>query len=601
MTGVIFLDANFAPVSAPVDNFTSLVWSSRYYQHGSFSLTLPASKYAAVKSAVYVYNPDNGGCAILSRIKLLSQNGTVTLGGYLLEALFDKRRVTADTKLNGTLETVIRALVTANAITSPRTVDSLTLGTAIGYTDTTDSAIEAGTKLSDALYTTLKPFGMSYSITLDYAAGTLVFNLVKGLDRTQAQTVNPWATFSTSFENLQNYEYTHNDDDYANFAYVIANDAVLGAVTVEVDQSGTEERRETTVQTSVTSKKSDDTDMTLAEYQAVLASIGAEALYDSKAIDDVTGNIDTAGSLVYHINYNLGDWCDVSAVDAGLSWVTQVTAVDEVYEGGSVRIVPSFGESIENLRGIIRKEIKKNIGGVSVSAGSGATANSIVITEVNASKRITKVDVSSFTEILPYQFYNFNDTAGIYCYLIDVTMSNGITSIGAYAFYGCINLALTLLPSGIISIGTYAFYGCDNLALTSLPSGLTSIAASAFGSCAKLALTSLPSGVTSVGSSAFYGCIKLALTSLSSGLTSIATSAFYGCTTLRKIWIPISCITISASSTSTMPFRSCSALLVLYCEIAAKPGGWGTYWNYYNSTTVLTTNWGVTKEAFDAL
>jgi hypothetical protein len=74
-----------------------------------------------------------------------------------------------------------------------------------------------------------------------------------------------------------------------------------------------------------------------------------------------------------------------------------------------------------------------------------------------------------------------------------------------------------------------------------------------------------------------------------------------GCTGLTKIWIQISCVTIIATSNSSSPFYLCSASLVIYCEAEAKPAGWGTWWNYYNTGVSLTVNWGVTKEQFDAL
>lgn len=646
MTGIVFLDSDFKPMSAPVDNFTSLIWSSKYYQHGSFSLTLPIERYKHIKSAAYVYNPDNGGCAIFSRLNLTSEKGTVTPSGFLLEALLDRRTITTETKLTGDLETAVRALVTACAITAPRAIARLALDTAVGFTDTVDTSIEIGTRLSDALYAILKPFGMSYTITLNYATGTLLFSLVKGLDRTEAQSTNSRAVFSTDFENLQGIEYLHNEDDFANFAYVTGIDSTLGTVTVEVDQSGTSERREMFVNANVSSKKSDDTDMTLAEYQALLASVGAEALANNKAVDDVSGDIDTNGSLKYRTNYNLGDLCDVIAPEQNLSWVAQITGVDEVYEGGGKRIIPAFGDSATDIVGLIKREAKKN-GAFGGSGGSGAVPNSIVITEVDANKRITKVDVSSFTEIYPYQFWNYGRTNGIYRNLVAVVLSSELISIGDYAFYNCAVLVMTSLPAGLLLIPTYAFYGCSKLALTSLPSGITSIGDyafdgctdmiltelpseikvinystfnrctnialtslpngissikySAFGSCENLALTSLPSELIVVGQLAFNGCIKLAITFLPTGVTNVGASAFRSCTSLEKLWIPLSCISITASSSGTSPFYLCSSALALYCEAESKPTGWGSYWNYCNSTTQLTVNWGVTKEAFDAL
>lgn len=121
--------------------------------------------------------------------------------------------------------------------------------------------------------------------------------------------------------------------------------------------------------------------------------------------------------------------------------------------------------------------------------------------------------------------------------ITDISMPK-VTSIGAYAFNACSNLALTSLPAGLKSIGDYAFAGCTSIALTSLPDGLTSIGIEAFYSCSKLAITSLPAGLTSVGNRAFYGCAGLTEITFKGTPTSIANNAFNNCTNLKTINVP---------------------------------------------------------------
>ena len=75
---------------------------------------------------------------------------------------------------------------------------------------------------------------------------------------------------------------------------------------------------------------------------------------------------------------------------------------------------------------------------------------------------------------------------------------------------GCTSLALISLPDGLTSIGDYAFYECSSLSLTSLPDGLTGIGDDAFNNCAYLTLTILPDGLISIGNYAFVGCASLA-------------------------------------------------------------------------------------------
>lgn len=360
MTGIVFLDGDFKPVSAPVDNFTSLIWSSRYYQHGSASAVLPIGKYSAIKGAAYIYNPDNSGCAVVDKVHLSVSDDAAALSGKTLESWFDRRTVRVETKMTGSLETAVRTLVTVNAITPPRAVPHLVLGDIAGYTETIDTSIEAGTKLSDALYTALKPFGMSYSIMLDYEAGEIIFTVVKGLNRRQSQNVNPWAIFSTGFENLRNAEYERLSDDYANYAYVAADDSEYGTVVIAVNESTGADRREIYVPVHATSKREDGTTMSLDEYKNLLASIGVEALAENAIIENANGDIDVTGSLKYGTHYGLGDWCDIIVAEHGLSWDAQITTVDEVYEGGSKRVIPSFGEEAISLKKYISKAAKSS-------------------------------------------------------------------------------------------------------------------------------------------------------------------------------------------------------------------------------------------------
>ena len=59
--------------------------------------------------------------------------------------------------------------------------------------------------------------------------------------------------------------------------------------------------------------------------------------------------------------------------------------------------------------------------------------------------------------------------------LTAVVINEGITHIGAYAFYGCVNLIDITLPEGLTAIGQYAFMGCSNLGRVEILSGMTTL------------------------------------------------------------------------------------------------------------------------------
>lgn len=91
-----------------------------------------------------------------------------------------------------------------------------------------------------------------------------------------------------------------------------------------------------------------------------------------------------------------------------------------------------------------------------------------------------------------------------------VVIEEGVTSIGANAFYNCQSLAEAELPESLTSIGSYAFRLCYSLALMKLPAGVTSIGDRAFSSCPRLTeLTFASNPAPALGAGVFDGCYSL--------------------------------------------------------------------------------------------
>ena len=88
-------------------------------------------------------------------------------------------------------------------------------------------------------------------------------------------------------------------------------------------------------------------------------------------------------------------------------------------------------------------------------------------------------------------------------------ISDGITSIGDYAFYGLSKLKSVYIPEGVTDIGTSAFEKCDKLKEISLPDSLITIGEGAFRYCSSLRSFDVPSQVTYIGTNAFSNTEKL--------------------------------------------------------------------------------------------
>ena len=55
----------------------------------------------------------------------------------------------------------------------------------------------------------------------------------------------------------------------------------------------------------------------------------------------------------------------------------------------------------------------------------------------------------------------------------NITIPEGVTTIGATAFRGCSALTQVEIPEGVTTIGAHAFGGCKSLTHVTIPDGVT--------------------------------------------------------------------------------------------------------------------------------
>jgi hypothetical protein len=153
----------------------------------------------------------------------------------------------------------------------------------------------------------------------------------------------------------------------------------------------------------------------------------------------------------------------------------------------------------------------------------------------------------------------------------EITIDEGITYIGKYAFHDCVNFSETFIPDSVVTIGEYAYSGCTGLTSVNLPAGLKRISDNAFSGCTGLTSVEIPNGVTylsgfsdctglrsvpipdsvtEIGKAAFSNCTGLTSVTLPNSVTSIGNAAFENCTGLYSITIPDSVTTIGDSAFS---------------------------------------------------
>ena len=152
----------------------------------------------------------------------------------------------------------------------------------------------------------------------------------------------------------------------------------------------------------------------------------------------------------------------------------------------------------------------------------------------------------------------------------EVTIPDGITCIGTYAFDLCKELTDVRIPDSVTRICGGAFSGCWELKSVTIPDGVTAVEDAAFARCGALTSVRIPNSVTSIGASAFLSCNALKEIRIPDSVTSIDKWAFQDCSALT-------CITIPGSVTdiSEWAFTGCKDLTIegytgSYAESYAK-------------------------------
>ncbi len=338
---LILLDADFS-VCGIIEDYSELRWVRRYFSVGEFSLALPPGSRESTAGARYIYNPGNGETAVIEEQRISTDAAgrrLQLLSGRMLESLLDLRVINNIADVNGNAETAARALVTKYAITGARKIPRLTLGAVAGHTAQV-AAQYSGISLADALYSMLGSVGLSPRITYDYGGDALVFTVAGGLDRTQVQTENSWAIFSSEYENVRSSLYVKSDRDLRNYFYIAgeyASDGSRKVVTLDLSSGG--ERRELFVDARNIRRTYKDENGTThiatdAEYTAMLAGRGYEVAAEHAAFELVEGTVAGQAPPVYREGYDLGDICDYTDTSLGIQRSLRITEITELRFGG---------------------------------------------------------------------------------------------------------------------------------------------------------------------------------------------------------------------------------------------------------------------------
>ena len=158
-----------------------------------------------------------------------------------------------------------------------------------------------------------------------------------------------------------------------------------------------------------------------------------------------------------------------------------------------------------------------------------------------------------------------------YKYKSDITavsLPNGLSSIGDYAFYNCKNLDSIAFPASVKSIGYRAFRE-SGLTSVTIPATVTFVDLEAFHSCHKLKSVDIQSTMSEnsnkIAGETFYFCTALESLTIAEGIERIAHQAFGECSALKELVLPSTTYLMDES------FQNCTGLESITCYAATPP------------------------------
>lgn len=356
-----------------INQFTSLMWPTKYIGCAEVQVWAPVTDENAelLKQGHILWRKDTKSAMVIETIKpSTDDNGASTyeIKGRTLEMLLTTRIVWGTYNAsNKAASTIMYELVDQNCINPtdanrkiPRLINAADekLGAKLTYQKT-------GGEVYDACLSLGTDTEIGFNIVFDPENSRLVFVVVQGVDRTNNQSEVEPIELSTDLSDIVSNSYYNSNTDLKTVALVAGEGESAGRKRVI---SGVESgvgflRRELYVdardlQSTSTDESGQQTQMSEAEYNAVLVQRGDEKLAECQIVETFDAKIFAQGiSHQFGVDYDIGD--KVTVRDDRLHVVVdaRVTNAEETYKD-TYELVLTFGYE----RPTLIQKVKQRIG-----------------------------------------------------------------------------------------------------------------------------------------------------------------------------------------------------------------------------------------------
>jgi hypothetical protein len=227
-------------------------------------------------------------------------------------------------------------------------------------------------------------------------------------------------------------------------------------------------------------------------------SIGRDAFTQCRELTRVT-----ISKKIYTISADAFSQCPKLT---GITIPGRVTNIENnAFNGCASLISITIPKSVKNIGNCVFSDCN-NLTAINVASGNSAYASQDgILYDKNKTVLIAYPGSKVGAFIIPSSVTAIADGAFSGCVgLTEITIPDGVTSIGSLAFCGT-GITSVTIPNSVTSIGSGAFSWCNSLTSITLPNKLTSIEPHAFNGCESLKNIIIPNSVNSIGTGAFSG------------------------------------------------------------------------------------------------
>lgn len=343
-----------------IDDYESLITSKSYHSIAGFELHVNENTVNADKlqKENIIFTTPKKAYIILHR-EIDSTSGKLVIKGLELKSYLARLITFPPTgqtyhRINSNIETIMKEYVTVNLTRKNITEIVVAPNQNRGNTTVYQTRYK---NLADELEKLSLVSGLGWDITLDIGNKKFLFDVVEGKDRTANQNKLPPAIFSIEYDNIAEQKLIDSKLNYANIAIVAGQgEGADRAIAIVGEAEGLD-----TFELFVDARD--------LENNADLPTRGEQKLAELQEIFTFDSHVLTDKNLRYEIDFNLGDIATVQNKKWNVTADRRITELTEIYEGSGFRLDVAFGDSLPEIKDIIKQATDTPI----VEGGGGTT------------------------------------------------------------------------------------------------------------------------------------------------------------------------------------------------------------------------------------